>query len=62
MPKKKYDIPSVRVPTTLAVGVVEQIDTIIKETRKFKSRSDFLEKAAFLLINECLNDKNQVKE
>lgn len=59
MPRKKHDVPSVRVPTTMAIGMVEQIDTIIKETREFKSRSDFLEKAAFLLVGKYSKDKDE---
>ncbi len=55
MPRKKQEVETVRVPTTMAIGMVEQVDTIIRNTRKFKSRSDFLEKATFLLIKEYDN-------
>lgn len=52
MPRQKQIVKTVRVPTTMAIGTVEQIDTIIRETKIFKSRSDFLEKAALALIEK----------
>ncbi|MEE9564577.1 MAG: hypothetical protein V3V63_02595 [Candidatus Hydrothermarchaeaceae archaeon] len=54
MPRKKQEVQTVRVPTTLPIGMVELIDSIIRETREFKSRSDFLEKGAFILIDKVI--------
>ena len=61
MPRKKQEVQTVRVPTTLPSGMVELIDSIIRETREFKSRSDFLEKGAFLLIDKVVSQGNKVK-
>ncbi len=61
MPRKKQEVQTVRVPTTLPIGMVELIDTIIRETREFKSRSDFLEKGAFLLIDKVVSQGNKAK-
>jgi Arc/MetJ-type ribon-helix-helix transcriptional regulator len=61
MPRKKQEVQTVRVPTTLPIGMVELIDSIIKETREFKSRSDFLEKGAFLLIDKVVSQQDRTK-
>jgi Arc/MetJ-type ribon-helix-helix transcriptional regulator len=61
MPRKKQEIQTIRVPTTLPIGTVELIDSIIKETREFKSRSDFLEKGAFLLIDKVVSQGDRTK-
>lgn len=62
MPRKKQEVQTVRVPTTLPIGMVELIDSIIRETREFKSRSDFLEKGAFILIDKVIvqGDRSKV--
>lgn len=62
MPKKKYKVSTVRVPTTLAVGLVELIDEIIADSKTFKSRSDFLEKGAYLLIDRVITLRGKYKE
>lgn len=54
MPRKKQEVETVRVPTTLPIGMVELIDSIIRETREFKSRSDFLEKGASTMIDRVI--------
>ncbi len=54
MTRKKALVKTVRVPTNLAIGMVELIDTIIKETKEYKSRSDFLEKGAWALIEHVI--------
>ena len=61
MPRKKQEVQTVRVPTTLPIGMVELIDSIIRETREFKSRSDFLEKGAFLLIDKVVSQQDRTK-
>jgi Arc/MetJ-type ribon-helix-helix transcriptional regulator len=61
LPRKKQEVQTVRVPTTLPIGMVELIDSIIRETREFKSRSDFLEKGAFLLIDKVVSQGNKAK-
>lgn len=61
MPRKKQEVKTVRVPTTLPIGTVELIDAIIRETREFKSRSDFLEKGAFLLIDKVVTQGDKTK-
>lgn len=61
MPRKKQEVQTVRVPTTLPIGMVELIDSIIKETKEFKSRSDFLEKGAFILIDKVVSQGNRAK-
>lgn len=61
MPRKKQEVQTVRVPTTLPIGMVELIDSIIRETREFKSRSDFLEKGAFLLIDKVVSQGDRKK-
>ena len=57
MPRKKQEVPTVRVPTTLPIGMVEIIDRIIREDRIFKSRSDFLEKSAFMMVEKLRKEK-----
>ncbi len=61
MPRKKQEVQTVRVPTTLPIGMVELIDSIIKETKEFKSRSDFLEKGAFTLIDKVITQGDRSK-
>ncbi len=61
MPRKKQEVQTVRVPTTLPIGIVELIDSIIKETKEFKSRSDFLEKGAFTLIDKVISQGDRAK-
>jgi Arc/MetJ-type ribon-helix-helix transcriptional regulator len=61
MPRKKQEVQTVRVPTTLPIGMVELIDSVIRETREFKSRSDFLEKGAFLLIDKVVSQGDRKK-
>jgi len=62
MPKKKYKVSTVRVSTTLAEGLVELIDDIIVDSKTFKSRSDFLEKGAYLLIDRVMTLREKYKE
>ncbi len=52
--RKKALVKTVRVPTNLASGVVELIDSIIMETKEYKSRSDFLEKGAWMLVDQVI--------
>ena len=61
MPRKKQEVQTVRVPTTLPIGMVELIDSIIRETKEFKSRSDFLEKGAFTLIDKVISQGDRSK-
>lgn len=61
MPRKKQEVQTVRVPTTLPIGMVELIDSIIRETKEFKSRSDFLEKGAFTLIDKVISQGDRAK-
>ncbi len=57
--RPKQEVPTVRVPTTLPIGMVEIIDKIIKEDRIYKSRSDFLEKSAFMMVDKIAKDKEK---
>ncbi len=54
MSRKKALVKTVRVPKNLATGGVELIDSIITETQEYKSRSDFLEKGAWMLVDQVI--------
>lgn len=57
MPRKKQEVPTVRIPSTLPIGMVEIIDKIIKEDMIYKNRSDFMEKAVFMMVEKIKKDK-----
>jgi Arc/MetJ-type ribon-helix-helix transcriptional regulator len=54
---KKAKVETHKVSTTLSKGVIDLIDQVIEEDEIFKSRSDFLEKGAFLLIDRLISER-----